>query len=33
MIARRAYQPTAIPPGIDKARNAEKFINELRSMK
>lgn len=33
MIARRAYQPTAIPPGVDKARNAEKFVNERRSMK
>jgi hypothetical protein len=32
MIAQRAYQPTAITPGVDKARNAEKFVNELRSM-
>jgi hypothetical protein len=33
MIARRAYQPTTIPPGVDKTRNAEKFVNELRWMK
>ncbi len=32
MIARRAGWPTAIALGVDKACDAEDFVNELRAM-
>jgi hypothetical protein len=32
MIARRADRPTAITLGVDKAYDAEDFVNEMRSM-
>jgi len=32
MITRRADRPTAITLGVDKAYDAEDFVNELRSM-
>jgi hypothetical protein len=32
MIARRADRPTAITLGVDKAYDAEDFVNEPRSM-
>ena len=32
MIARCAKRPTAVTPGVDKAYDAEDFVNELRSM-
>lgn len=32
MIALRADRPTAITLGVDKAYDAEDFVNELRSM-
>ena len=32
MIARRANRPTTITPGVDKACDAEDFVNEPRSM-
>jgi hypothetical protein len=32
MIARHADRPTAIPPGVDNAYDAENFVNEPRSM-